>query len=344
MQLSEDRLSDPTRFDPLQIKDRHAVGWLIDVCGDAKPERLLYRYSDRRLSCFDWNGSEAIWSLEIPPEVAYRQFQFDPKQRRLITKDLSDDSTLSVIDTESGKLLTTIRQRDERLRTWWPLLLPPANGKDERVAIPTDNGVLIRSLGESAEETSVANPHIDFDPRGVRKYPVGLLHSRQTIIEMIVYHATRLAAFVLMFLLPGWYVWHSIRNPRWSLRWLMLGPLVAMLSLSIWYSNWLNDQLLVELILTGGTSAMGLLGTWRAIRAPRTDGKLLTSICLVSLIGFFAIHSVEPLRPSGVRYELSLRDALILLPLFMLSSGTLLVIGRLFWSPRQTNLEAANHG
>ncbi|MEO1529331.1 MAG: PQQ-binding-like beta-propeller repeat protein, partial [Planctomycetota bacterium] len=328
IRLSDDCLSEPTCFDPEALEGHHYAGWIMDVCGDETPERIAYDHYNQRLHCFDWSGEMERWSLEIPPDAKTRELRFDAELRRLITKDLTDDSTYSVIDTEKGIVLSTIEQSDERVRDAWPLILPASRQSPERLAIATDNGLKTQLLGDSLGRLRSFETHSRPDPRLVRKYPVGLLHSRQTLLQMFVYRFTQFILCILMVLLPGWYIMQSIRNPQWSLRWLMMGPLVAMVAMTLWYSRWSTDQPLIELVLVGILTMLGLRGVWHGLRNPRGDGLAMLALCVISMILFFGLYSIEPLRPPGVRYELTARDALILLTLFIGTSGAILVTAR----------------
>ena len=327
MRIEADRLSEAVRFDPLESKRRGRAGWLVDVCGDKTPERLVYVYSDCRLYCFDWTGEREHWNVQIPPKVASRAFQFDPERRRLITRDLSDELTYSVVDTESGKILATIQQREERYLDEWPLLLPAEADHPESLAVPTDNGLEIRAVEETDGKAKTVTPHSLEDPRLVRTYPVGPLLSRQTLLQMLIYRFKQIVVCTLMFLLPLWYVAKSIKHPRWSLRWLLMGPPIVMIALTLWYSPRPGGSIL-ELFVAGTPTVLGLIGVWRGIRNPRGDGLALVILCTVTATFFFLAYAIEPFRPEGVRYELSPRDVLILACLFVCSSGTLVVLGR----------------
>ncbi|MEM7477156.1 MAG: hypothetical protein AAF483_19405, partial [Planctomycetota bacterium] len=321
LSVSGDTFSELQNFDPAPKDQMRSSGrfgqaycWLEDVCGDEKPERLFF--TKEILRCFAWYEDHELWNLQLERSKWKREIRFDTRLRKLVMRDLASDPRISLIDTEAGKILKYLGPEHDKLGEELPLVISQGSLDKELLATSTVGGLRISTL--SNENSNLGIPfHGKQDPRMIRKYPLRALRSGKGLLDLLFESLCYAGALCLMALAPLGYLWHMIKNRNWSLQFLLLGPVVVLLCLSVWRSQWLSNQFMEDLILVGLIVVMGSFGMTYAIRKPRSYGFTLCIGSLVVAAIFFGNALTSTSKPAEIQYTLSFRDLLVLTTMFV---------------------------
>ena len=279
--------------------------WLHDVNHDSIPERFVASkqlgresYRDYTLACFSVESNDPMWQAKFSlnhirgihwqedPSLAFVEFE-----RWHLLLDLKSGRELSRVpiaqsDRFDMPMVTAVRRNEDKVAV--------------RVAIPAREGIINRWVGDVKQVPFSSTIHQENDPRRIRPL-FGLINMGTTTPwEILVSSAKGLVALLTLVLAPFYYVWKIFRRRRFSLSWMMLAPIIAVLFILVWNSNWVQNPGRFYYILTGFGVALipGVLySVFKRAKSERDDRSKFFGVfaaAFIVLIGYCYFNANDP--------------------------------------------------
>ena len=216
--------------------------WPCDIDGDGGEELILKR--DGSIQAFKLGSKEPLWRSPLPDESGMIVDVYQDDKGRSTTVGVLADRTVLGIDVPTGKRIWRCDGPNAKFRrTWQPpisILDRSAESESPQIVFHLENMVTVcrPALAESGRHPIVSIPQstptslsVSRDPRLARQLP--WVDSRNlSWIEIVQLFATPILLSIVLFIIPGFYVYALARRRRWSLRAFLLLPMILLIALS----------------------------------------------------------------------------------------------------------------
>ena len=305
-------------------KARDQGWWLRDWDGDGQTERLISsRVSNGSdyfyvLRAYDMKSSDPIWTAKSDVRERPRRirsadeigasFAWIEYERSLRLLDLASGKELHRVETLAANpydrpLVTRVHKHN--------------GGTALRLARPVKEGVVNRWVGALDDVPASTEIHHSKDPRRLRSRFDTKRISSNSAWDTIVWSLRSMFALVVLVIIPFTYVGRIFREKRFSLSWMLLAPVVAILFLLVWNSQWIQKPGPMLYVFNGIGVIMVPAVFYLAFRRTQSDSmpyrrRLLLFAILVSFVIFLAVFYNRD-GGSDFHYQFVWNDVLLIL-------------------------------